>query len=106
MSYLIAQGICCCFGCCCESISDALKRLLGPQKVTKIFYLFLVAVFTIPAIVILFYLNDIQSFIEYFDWLRCPDASGGYISSKIEDLIVWVHRQYIVCLLVFYVYSC
>ena len=77
MSYLIAQGMCCCFACCCESISAALKRLLGPEKVTKVFYFSLIAVFTIPAIVVLFYINEIQSFIEYFSWLSCPDSSGG-----------------------------
>lgn len=63
MATLIAQGVCCCFACCCQECSDALKRWLGPEKVTKVFYLFLVAVFTIPAIVILFYLNKIHSFL-------------------------------------------
>ena len=72
MGSFVASGVCCCFGCCCQSISDALKRLLGPDKVTKIFYIFLVIVFTIPAIAILFFINDIQSFIEYFSWMSCP----------------------------------
>jgi hypothetical protein len=63
MATLIAQGLCCCFSCCCQEISDALKRLLGPEKVTKVFYLFLVVIFTVPTIVILFFLNDIQSFL-------------------------------------------
>ena len=72
MATLIAQGVCCCFACCCQSVSEALQRLLGPEKVTKIFYLFLVGVFIIPAIVILFYLNQVQSFLDYFSWLRCP----------------------------------
>lgn len=63
MATLIAQGLCCCFSCCCQEISDALKRLLGPEKVTKVFYLFLVVIFTVPTIVILFFLNDIQPFL-------------------------------------------
>jgi len=90
MATLIAQGVCCCFGCCCQSVSDALARLLGPQKVTKVYYLFLVAVFTIPAIVVLFYLNEIQSFIDYFSWLACPDSSGGgflYFYSRKYDCV-------------------
>ena len=78
MYALVAEGMCCCFACCCKDISDALKRLLGPQKVTKIFYLFLVIAFTVPSIVILFYLNEWKSFINYFSWLQCPPESGGY----------------------------
>ena len=75
----ISQGVCCCFSCCCQELSDALKRYLGPEKVTKVFYLFLVAVFTIPAIAVLFFLNDAKSFIANFEWLSCPDSSGdGY----------------------------
>jgi hypothetical protein len=58
--------------CCCKDISDALKRWLGPQRVTKVFYLFLVVVFTVPAIAVFFYLNRWQSFINYFSWMQCP----------------------------------
>jgi hypothetical protein len=49
--------------------------------VTKVFYLFLVAVFAVPAIAVLFFLNNIQSFIEHFPWLSCPDSSGGGYST-------------------------
>jgi energy-converting hydrogenase Eha subunit F len=78
MGAVIAEGMCCCFMCCCKDISDALKRFLGPQRVTKIFYLFLVVVFTVPAIVVFFYLNKWQLFTNYFSWMQCPQASGGY----------------------------
>ena len=78
MGALIAQGLCCCFSCCCQGVSDALQRWLGPQKVTKIFYLFLVVIFTVPAIVVLFFLNKWDTFTSKFDWLvRCPESSGG-----------------------------
>jgi len=59
MGTLIAQGVCCCFACCCKDISDALSRLLGPERVTKVYYLFLVMVFSIPAIAALFYIHKI-----------------------------------------------
>jgi hypothetical protein len=63
MATLVAQGICCCFACCCKDISSALSRLLGPERVTKVYYLFLVMVFSIPAIAILFYLNKWKAFL-------------------------------------------
>lgn len=77
MATIVAEGICCCFACCCKDISNALTRWLGPQRVAKVFYLCLVMVFTIPALVMLFYLNQIQWFINYFSWMTCPQSSGG-----------------------------
>ena len=77
MGSLIAQGACCCFACCCKDISEAFKRLLGPQRVTKLFYFFLVIIFTIPAIIIFFYLNQWSAFTKYFSWMQCPESSGG-----------------------------
>lgn len=77
MGALIAEGLCCCFACCCKDISDALKRLLGPERVTKVFYLFLVVIITAPAVVVMFYLNKWQGFANYFKWMQCPESSGG-----------------------------
>ena len=85
----LAQGMCCCFSCCCQQLSQAFRRLLGLERVTKLFYLFLVAIFTIPAIVVLFFINQWQSFISYFSWLSCPSGSGGYIIFYLANLIVW-----------------
>ncbi len=79
MATLIAEGMCCCFALCCKDISEALKRWLGPERVTKVFYLFLVIVITVPAIAIMFYLNEWSSFRSYFSWLSCPASSGGYL---------------------------
>ncbi len=73
MATCLAQGVCCCFGCCCKELSESLQRLLGPERVTKIFYLFLVVVFTVPAIVVMYYLDKWHAFLDYFSWLRCPE---------------------------------
>lgn len=60
MTNLIAGGLCCCFACCCQECADGCKRWLGPEKVTKINYLFLILVFVVPAILVFFFLNDWQ----------------------------------------------
>lgn len=78
MYNLVATGACCCINCCCQECSAGLKRLLGPEKVTKLFYLILVIFFTVPAIIIFFFLNEWQSFIDYFSrWISCPGREEG-----------------------------
>lgn len=78
MGSIIASGMCCCFSCCCQECSVSLKRWLGIERVTKIFYLFVVVGFTIPAMVVFFLLNHWQAFVNYFsDWIKCPQSSGS-----------------------------
>jgi hypothetical protein len=57
MGSIIAEGICCCCMCCCKDIANSMEKLLGTERVTKIYYLLLVAVFAIPAIFVFFFLN-------------------------------------------------
>lgn len=77
MTTLVASGLCCCFSCCCQECAEGAKRLLGIEKVTKIFYFLLVVVFVVPAIFVFFFLNKWQSFITYFQaWIKCPSTSG------------------------------
>lgn len=77
MGSLIAQGACCCFACCCKECADGFSRWLGPEKVTKIFYFFLVVVFVVPAIFIFFFLNKWKAFMEQFSkWIYCPGYSA------------------------------
>ena len=84
MGTAIATGMCCCFSCCCQEASESCKRWLGPERVTKIFYFFLILVFTVPAMVIFFFLNQWQAYIDYFkEYIQCPKSSGSenqYIS--------------------------
>lgn len=78
MGALIAQGACCCFACCCQECIEGFRRWLGPEKVTKIFYFFLIIVFAVPAIFIFFFLNQWKQFISYFStWIYCPGAADA-----------------------------
>jgi hypothetical protein len=77
MGGCIAGGACCCLTCCCQECLDGLKKWLGPEKVTKIFYFFLVVVFVVPAIFVFFFLNRWKAFINFFNTsIYCPGATG------------------------------
>lgn len=73
MGSLVAHGLCCCFSCCCKECGEGCKKWLGIEKVTKIYYFLLVLVFVVPSIFIFFFLNQWQSFFEYFEeYFGCP----------------------------------
>ena len=59
-------AVCCCVGCCCGDCLDGLKKLLGPERLTKLLYFLLVIVFIVPAIFVLFFLNRWENFKKYF----------------------------------------
>lgn len=77
-SMLVANGVCCCFSCLCRDISNAIQRMLGEERTTKIVYILLVMLFVAPAIVVFFFLYRWESFLTYFSSiLACPASSGG-----------------------------
>lgn len=76
MGSCITAGACCCVGCCCQQCADGLTKWLGMERVTKIFYLILVIVFTVPAIFVFFFLNKWSDFTQYFDdMINCPTTN-------------------------------
>ena len=79
------EAACCCCLECCKECKDACLTSLGKEKVTKISYLLLVIIFTLPAVAILFFINKWEGFRNYFSWMRCPSTSGGYFSNYIGN---------------------
>ncbi len=78
MGSCLTAGMCCCFQCCCTELADGFRKWLGMEKVTKIFYFFLVVVFAVPAIFVFFFLNRWDTFINYFSqWIYCPATTGS-----------------------------
>jgi hypothetical protein len=68
---------CCCFSCCCKECGEGVAKTLGRERTTKICYLFVVVVFTVPAILLFFLINNWDGFKNHFDWMACPSSSGG-----------------------------
>ena len=88
MGSCIATGMCCCFSCCCESCSDAIKRWLGVERMTKFFYILLVIVFVVPGIFVFYFLNQWQSFFDYFkDYISCPESSNSASQYSIHLIL-------------------
>ena len=81
MCECLCTGICCCGECC-----EGLRKKMGQERSTKVCYLFVVAIFTIPAILVSFLINRWNDFETYFSWMDCPDSSGGYAKLDVEDL--------------------
>lgn len=77
MCSCLCQGVGCCVSACCQDTAEGCTRALGREKVTKICYLFLVVIFTVPAVVILFFINKWGSYVSFFSWMSCPSSSGG-----------------------------
>lgn len=73
----LVEGIGCCVSACCRDTAEGCGRALGKEKVTKVCYLFLVVVFTVPAIVLLFFINKWSSYASHFSWMSCPSSSGS-----------------------------
>jgi len=59
--------------------------MLGREKATKMCYIFIVVVFTIPAIFIMFYINKWDAFKTHFSWLKCPGNSTRYPHNKAAN---------------------
>lgn len=73
MTTYLAAGFCCCLDCCCRDVVDALKQLMGRERITKVFYIFLVIAFVVPSILVFFLLHNWKAFIDYFSkYLSCP----------------------------------
>lgn len=72
MCSCLCSGIGCCICACCDETGESCRRGLGRERVTKVCYLFIVVIFTVPAIAILFFINKWDSFKDHFDWMSCP----------------------------------
>jgi hypothetical protein len=73
-----AAGFCCCVDCCCKSVNDALMQWLGKERLTKVYYIALIIIFVVPAILVFFFLHKWQSFLNHFSsWFSCPTSSGS-----------------------------
>ena len=64
MGACLADGalLCCCS--CCGEVGNACKRLLGPQKVTKINYIFILLGFLIPIVLLTLLLSTFSKWID------------------------------------------
>ena len=73
----VAGGVCCCCGVCCNQIVDALAKLFGTERLTKMYYIVLVVIFVVPAIFVFFFLYNWTAFKDYFGkWFNCPNDEG------------------------------
>lgn len=77
MCSCLLQGLGCCVCACCSDTVNSCQRWLGRERMTKICYLFIVVVFTVPAIAVLFFINKWTAFVSHFDWMSCPNSAGG-----------------------------
>lgn len=77
---MCCEGLCCCCACCCTDTSQSCRKMIGREKTTKLCYLFIVIVFTVPAIFIMFLINNWDAFKTHFTWMRCPASTNGRYS--------------------------
>jgi hypothetical protein len=65
-------------GCCANEVSAACAGILGRERVTKIYYVFLDILVVIPAVFLFYYLQNWTSFrVTFGYWVHCPEAAGG-----------------------------
>ena len=89
----MCETIGCCCICCCGDTGESCRKTIGREKTTKLCYLFIVLVFTIPAILIMFLLNNWDAFKTHFSWMTCPSSSGaGYLSPNSVSSSALAHR--------------
>ena len=85
MGSLLTGGVCCCCGICCNQLVDALSKLFGLERLTKLYYFFLVGVFVVPSIFIFFFLYNWTSFKEFFGkWFKCPNDQGYFFIIALD----------------------
>lgn len=76
-----------CFNCCLKELGTCCGGLIGRERLAKFLYVLLDILVVVPAIVIFYYLQSWEWFVNYFSkWIHCPAESGGkYVSLNLAS---------------------
>lgn len=74
----MASLFCCCCTPCCNELSDACSKFIGPRKMTQISYVSMIVFFLLPVVLLTFIfqqLNSLSSLTFGFVNIQTPTYS-------------------------------